>query len=253
MVMPAAVTKALPNTPALVTGYVRHTRRERLKRKFQHKTYQWLVDLDSIPRQPWYLRPFTSFSAHDHLGDPELSIKENIEYYLAVNNINLGPQSRILMLANARILGYTFDPLSVFWCLDSKENVQCVLAEVRNTYGQRHVYLLRPDSHDVARSQKKFHVSPFFDVSGEYEMKFTLTSEAISTTVTLLRGEKVAFTATFQGKPVPATKRAIFLQLLLHPFITQQISLLIRVHGIWLWIKRLPVFQLPHHDLQEGV
>ena len=203
--------------------------------------------------QPWYLRPFTSFSARDHLGDPELSIRENIQHFLAVNAIHLGPDSKILMLANARILGYAFDPLSVFWILDSSGFVQNILAEVRNTYGQRHVYLLQPDSHDIARSQKEFHVSPFFDVSGDYEMKFTLAPDVISTTVTLLRGQKVAFTATFQGEPIPATQKAIFTQLLCHPLITQRIWLLIRFHGIWLWIKRLPVFQLPPHDLQEGV
>lgn len=202
---------------------------------------------------PWYLRAFTSFSAHDHLGDPKQSIKENVKHYLEVNQIKLDPSSRILMLANARILGYTFDPLSVFWCLDSMGNIQCVLAEVRNTYGQRHLYILQLDSDGIARTDKKFHVSPFFDVSGEYEMRFTLSPDAVSTTVTLLREGKMAFTATFQGRPIRATQRAIFTQLLLHPLMTQRIATLIRIHGIWLWLKRLPVFQLPHHDLQEGV
>ena len=78
------------------------------------------------------------------------------------------------MLANARVLGHVFDPLSVFWCYDSSGRLACVVAEVHNTYGERHAYLLRPDEAGVAVTGKDFHVSPFFDVSGTYELRFTL-------------------------------------------------------------------------------
>ena len=72
-----------------------------------------------LPRQPWHLRAFAHFSSADHLGDPGLPIKGNIENYLALNGIDLGDRGRVLMLANARVLGHVFDPLSVFWCYDS--------------------------------------------------------------------------------------------------------------------------------------
>jgi uncharacterized protein len=58
------------------------------------------------------------------------------------------------MLANARVLGHVFDPLSVFWCYDSSELLACVVAEVHNTYGERHAYLLRPDEAGVAVTGK---------------------------------------------------------------------------------------------------
>ncbi len=244
---------ALPTTPALVIGNVSHIRHEKMNRKFRHKTYQWLVNLEHLPVHPWYLRPFTSFSSRDHLGDPKMSIKENVEHFLAVNDYKHEPFSQILMLANARILGYTFDPLTVFWCLDKEKNVQCVLAEVRNTFGQRHLYLLRPDPLGRAQTPKDFHVSPFLDMDGEYEMQFTLSPEVVSTSITLLRQGNPLFDANFRGKPIPATRSAIFTQLISKPFMTQRISALIRIHGIWLWLKRLPVFKLPHHNLQDGV
>ena len=243
---------ALPATPSLVVGTVTHARLEKIHRKFQHKTYQWLVDLDNLPLYPWYLRPFTTFNSQDHLGDAKKSIRENVDHFLESNDIKLAPSSRILMLANARILGHSFDPLTVFWCVDKDDYVTFVLAEVRNTYHQRHLYILSPDSSGKAMTQKRFHVSPFLDVSGHYEMRFTLTSGVVSTTVTLLRGESASFSANFRGQPIPATQRAIF-QLFARPFMTQRISILIRIHGIWLWLGRLPVFQLPHHDPQEGV
>ena len=106
----------LPALPALVVGQVMHRRRGPVRHAFRHRVYQWLIDLDSVPRQPWYLRPFASFRSEDHLGDPHLTIKANIENYLARGGIDLGEQGRVLMLANARVLGHVFDPLSVFWC-----------------------------------------------------------------------------------------------------------------------------------------
>lgn len=243
----------LPTTPALVAGHVSHTRLEKMTRKFRHSTYQWLVDLDQIPVYPWYLRAFTGFSSKDHLGQPELSIRRNVEHFLEISNLGDQLPARILMLANARILGYTFDPLTVFWCLDREENVLYILAEVRNTYGQRHVYLVRPNSSGRAEVQKQFHVSPFMDVSGDYKMRFTLTPESISTSITLMKNEETAFTAAFIGHPVPATVPKVISQIISNPFITQRTTAMIRIHGIWLWLKRLPIFPLPPHDRQEGV
>ena len=80
------------------------------------------------------------------------------------------------MLASARVLGHVFDPLSVFWCYGSDGVLACVVAEVHNTYGERHAYLLRPDEAGTAVTDKGFYVSPFFDVTGSYELRFTLTA-----------------------------------------------------------------------------
>lgn len=243
----------LPTVPALVAGHVTHRRVGPKRHRFRHSVYQWLVDLDALPVQPWYLRAFASFSAADHLGDPGLSIRSNVETYLSLNDISLGPSSRILMLANARVMGHVFDPLSVFWCFDADTVPVCILAEVHNTYGQRHVYLLRPDASGNALADKAFHVSPFFDVSGTYEMRFELAPRAVATTVILRRDRVVAFTATFRGRPVAATRRAILSRFVRNPFMPQQVSALIRIHGSWLWLRRLPVVRRPHHQPREGL
>jgi DUF1365 family protein len=157
------------------------------------------------------------------------------------------------MLANARVLGHAFDPLSVFWCYDSDRVLVCVVAEVHNTYGERHAYLLRPDEAGTAVTDKDFYVSPFFDVSGTYELRFTLTPDLVATTVTLRRHDAVAFSATFRGRPEPVTRRALGRRLIRQPLMPQRISALIRVHGIWLWLRRLPILSRPQHTPQEGV
>ena len=105
------------------------------------------------------------------------------------------------MLASARVLGHVFDPLSVFWCYDRDGVLACVVAEVHNTYGERHAYLLRPDEAGVAVTGKDFYVSPFFDVSGTYELRFTLRPDLVATTVTLRRHDAVAFSRDLPGPP----------------------------------------------------
>jgi uncharacterized protein len=157
------------------------------------------------------------------------------------------------MLASARVLGHVFNPLSVFWCYDRDGVLACVVAEVHNTYGQRHAYLLRPDEAGVAVTGKDFHVSPFFDVSGTYELRFTLRPDLVATTVTLRRKGAVAFSATFRGRIEPATRRTLARLLIRQPLMTQRVSALIRVHGIWLWLRGLPVRAHPHHIRQAGV
>ena len=243
----------LPQLPALVAGQVTHRRPGPVRHSFRHRVYQWLVDLDCLPRQPWHLRAFARFSSADHLGDPRLPIKRNIGNYLALGGIGLGDRGRVLMLAGARVLGHVFDPLSVFWCYDCDGVLVCVVAEVHNACGERHACLLRPDEAGTAVTGKGFYVSPFFDVSGTYELRFTLRPDLVATAVTLRREGAVAFSAAFRGRPEPATAPALARRLVRQPFMTQRISALIRVHGIWLWLRGLPVRAHPHHIRQEGV
>ena len=190
--------------PALVAGQVTHRRPGPVRHAFRHRIYLWLIDLDSVPRQPGYLRPFAHFSSEDHLGAPHLTIKANIENYLALNGVDLGDRGRVLMLGSARVLGHVFDPLTVFWCYDSSGRLACIIAEVHNTYGERHAYLLHPDEAGIAVTAKDFHVSPFFDVTGTYGLRFTLTPGRVSTAVTLRqRGCR----RVLGGLPGPAAAR----------------------------------------------
>ena len=82
----ATTTDDLPVLPAIVDGFVAHRRRGPIGHEFRHRVYQWLVDLDHLPRPPWYLRPVAGFDARDHLGgtgpDASGDIKRNVERFL---------------------------------------------------------------------------------------------------------------------------------------------------------------------------
>ena len=239
----------LPALPSLVVGRITHRRLAPIRHEFRHRVHQWLVDLDSLPGR----RPDRRFRSADHLGNPRLTIKANIENFLARNRIRLGGNGRVLMLAHARVLGHVFNPLTLFWCYDGAARLVAVVAEVHNTYGERHAYLLHPDESGAAVTSKDFHVSPFYGVDGTYTLRFTLREDRVSTTVTLRRDGEVAFVAAFCGRPEPATARTIARTRIRHPLMPHRVSTLIRLHGIWLWLRGLPVQPHPPHVQQAGV
>ncbi|MCP2249163.1 DUF1365 domain-containing protein [Lentzea aerocolonigenes] len=214
---------------------ITHTRRELIDRAFSHRAFLWLVDLDALPRLPWWARPFARFEARDHIGPPGKSIRENLDEWLAGRGIELGG-GQVLMLANARSFGYVFNPLTVYWCHDASGELVCVVAEVHNTYGGRHCYLLRTDDHGRASVDKEFYVSPFLEVDGHYVMRLPKPGDQLSVTIALRQNGKTTFSVTMRGE------RSRGLRLLLRrPLMPQRVSALIRRHGIALYLRRLPI------------
>ena len=244
--------RARPGVPALYDAEVRHVRTQAMDRSFSHGIYLWLVDLDALPQLPRWLRPFARFEARDHLGDPQRTIRQNLDAWLATQGVDLRG-GQVLMLANARLLGYVFNPISVYWCHRPDGELECVVAEVHNTYGERHCYLLRPDEAGRAVTAKDFYVSPFLSVDGQYTMLLREPGDRLAISVTLRQQGATALTATVVGTRRPATPRALIRMLLRRPLITHRTSALIRCHGIALWLRRLPVVPRPKHAPQKGV
>jgi DUF1365 family protein len=242
-------TADLPDLPAIVDGIVAHRRRGQGAHSFRHTAYQWLVDLDDLPRMPWYLRPLAGFDAGDHLFGRAASsapdIKANLRDFLADNGIDLGPDARFVMLANARVFGHVFDPLSVFWCFGTDGTLRCLIAEVHNTYRERHGYLLTLDSRGDTEVDKRFYVSPFNDVSGRYQMHFEVSGRRLSVRISLVRDHLPRFDATFAGAVLPATRATVARLAFRRPVMPQKVSMLIRFHGIRLWLKGLAVAPRP--------
>jgi len=239
-------------TPALYFATVGHTRRMPIENSFSYRVYMWLVDLDALPALPAPLRWLARFEGRDHLGDPGLSIKDNVVAYLADNDIDLAG-GRVVMLANARVAGYVFNPISVHWCYGRSGALAALLAEVHNTYGERHVYLLRPDTSGRAQADKGLYVSPFFDTIGQYVMRFSPPAEDLSVTMALRKDGRTPFSATLRGRRRRASRSTILHAALRFPFMPLVVSALIRYQGIKLWARRLPVVSRPEHKPQKGV
>ena len=218
-----------------------------LDRRFDYDTCAWLIDLDRPPDLPGPLRRLVRFEARDHLGDPTRTIAANARALLAEYGLTA---DRILLLTCPRTLGHVFNPLSVFYCLqrtgpDAAEDLVAVIAEVHNTYGGRHTYLLRPDRAGTDRVDKRFYVSPFLPMGGTYTMRTPLPAERLSVSVTLRQAGATRFVATLTGLGDPLTTRTAIRALLRRPLLTLRTSALIRWQGIRLWLRRVPVQPRP--------
>jgi uncharacterized protein len=230
---------------------IAHARQAPLRNTFTYRSYQWLTDLDDLPRFRRWLRPLASFRAADHLGDPERSIRQNVDQFLAGRGIDLAG-GRILMLAHARVLGYVFNPLTVYWCHRADGSLECVIAEVHNTYHQRHCYLLRTDSHGRAEVPKEFYVSPFYPVDGTYRMTLPEPGSRLSLTVVLDRPDGHSFIATVRGRLAGTGAAALLRAAVRHPWSTAAVSGRIRWQGIRLYARGLRPAARPPHAPQEG-
>ena len=237
---------------------ISHARTAPLRNVFTYGSYLWLVDLDRLPRTliPGLLKPRVRFRARDHLGDPGQSIRTNLDRFLAARGVDLGG-GRVLMLAHARVLGYVFNPLTVYWCHRADETLACVVAEVHNTYGERHAYLLHTDERGRAEVPKQFYVSPFYPVDGRYRMSLPEPGDRLALTVTLSRpapeNGTETFSASVHGRAVPATARAVAAAAVRHPWSTAVVTVRIRWQGSKLYLRGLRPVPRPPHQPQEGV
>src|SRR5205823_5039907 len=155
---------------------------------------------------------------------------------------------QVLMLTQARSLGHVFNPLTVYWCHDPAGAPVCVVAEVHNTYGAHHRYLLRPEADGWADAAKRFYVSPFFPVDGRYRMWLPEPGARLDLTVRLDRPEGPAFTATIRGEQRQACVRSLLAAAVRHPAATFAVSMHIRYQGIRLLLRGLPVQPRPDRE-----
>jgi DUF1365 family protein len=219
---------------------ITHVRRSPFVRRFENRSHTWLVDLDDLPDHGVLGR----FEARDHLGEPDLTIRQNLEAFLARHEVDLAG-GRVLMLAQARAFGHCFNPITVFWCWDSRGALAATVVEVHNTYGDRHAYLVHPDERGRASTPKAMYVSPFHGTDGRYELAVPVPDEKVRVAVTLHTDDGASFSASLVGsrsgagawRAAPASLRG---------------AVLIRLHGIRIWLRRLPIRPRPTHR-QEGV
>jgi predicted NAD/FAD-binding protein/DUF1365 family protein len=252
---PAAAGTAEPDLGPLgdVTGVYRttisHTRRQPVRKHFTQQSHWWVVDLDDLPDHGVLGR----FEARDHLGDPERSIRDNVVAFIAREGLRLDSESgrgSVLMATQPRVSGFCFNPISVFWCRTADGAPLATVVEVHNTYGDRHAYLLRPDAHGRARVDKAMYVSPFHGTDGHYDLVVPDPRDEragrLVVSVRLTTSDGAVFDASVRGRRAPRTSA-----LRAAPAVAAG-AVLIRVHGIALWLRRLPVRPRPPHR-QEGV
>ena len=154
---------------------------------------------------------------------------------------NLPAPDRIELLTQPRLLGHVFNPVSFWLCYDAA-GLRVVVAEVSNTYGQRHSYLCHRDDlapltrEDTVFARKIFHVSPFQPVAGSYAFRFDISAERIDIRIDYSTAE-AGLIATLTGRRLPLTNAAILRACLRRPFGSRRVLALIHWQALKLWAK----------------
>ncbi|HJV01145.1 MAG TPA: DUF1365 domain-containing protein [Burkholderiaceae bacterium] len=154
-----------------------------------------------------------------------------------------------------RVLGYAFNPVSFWHCHDAAGQLCAVLAEVNNTFGESHRYLLRvsqrADGTATASADKQMHVSPFCAAQGRYHFRFRLGATRHRTSIDYDDGDGLLLRTALSGQPVPMTGRALAAALLRYPLLGLGIIFRIHWQALRLWLKRIPFHSKPpapaHH------
>jgi uncharacterized protein len=231
----------LPPSAVLYECQVSHRRRAPVRNAFRYRTCMWLVDVADLPR----LGPLASFRAKDHLGHPQLPIEANVRSLASGHGIDL-TGGRILMLTTPCVAGLAFNPLTVYWCHTPGNGLACVIAEVHNTYRQRHSYLLTPDDRGHAAAAKEFYVSPFYPVAGSYQMSLPEPGQRLTLSITYRPPSGPEFAAAVTGHSRPATWSAVTAMTLRYPAAGAATAVRIRRQGIALYARGLRPVPRPY-------
>jgi len=154
------------------------------------------------------------------------------------------PTDRVLLLAQPRLLGHVFNPVSFWLAYDPLGHLRAVIAEVSNTYGDRHSYLCHRDDcapitrEDTITAQKIFHVSPFQPVSGSYAFRFDIRPDRIGIWIDYTTATGGLFTNLI-GPREPQTNRGILASALRRPFGSRRVLALIHWQALKLALKRV--------------
>ena len=204
----------------------------------------WLVDLRE---------PQKKLLPKDHFGGEANTMLEAVEHFANSRGERIENSDKVLAIASARTNGYVFNPLSVYWCITKEGTVRWSILEIHNTYGDRHAHLLKPDEKGNSKIDKEFYVSPFFQIDGEYQTRTFIDQKRVVISVNLYQNNALVFSASFTGEQLEASIKNRLSAYLRTPFSTLQAMARIRAHGIWLWIRRLPVVPRPNHPKQSGM
>lgn len=148
-----------------------------------------------------------------------------------------------------RVAGYVFNPVSFWHCHDAAGQLRAVLAEVNNTFGESHRYLMRiahtAGGSATAIADKQMHVSPFCEVKGHYRFRFRLDGASHCTGLDYHDGDGVLLRTALSGRPVPMTDSALAGALLRYPLLGLGIVFRIHWQAFRLWLKHVPFFSKP--------
>ena len=231
---------------SIYTGTVIHKRFKPKVHSFNYKVFSLLIDLSEFDILDKNLKLFSynrfnliSFFNKDHGPRDGSSLKKWVIENLKKNNLEFN-DVQIKLLCYPRILGYVFNPLSVFYVFDKNQKLISILYEVKNTFGEQHTYIFKSDKDQNLIQhvcKKKFHVSPFIEMDCVYFFRLLKPGNKISVIIDVNDREGKILYASQDGTKSELNNNTLIKAYLKHPLMTFKIILAIHFEAFKLWTK----------------
>ncbi len=242
----------------LLEGKVGHRRARPFTYALEHDVWYAAFDVDELDEVDARLRLLrrnrrgvATFRDADHFPEPATDVAAAIRAHLRADGED--PEGwRVTLVTNLRVLGYVFNPASFFLCRDERGTLRVVVVEVHNTFGERHLYTLRPTEPTQGKREgagftsamdKAFFVSPFISIDGRYAVHVRDEPDRLRLAINLRQdGQPMLSTSLVLSRRV-LSDRSLLRLLLRHPLVTHKTIGLIHLHALRLWLKGAPFFR----------
>jgi DUF1365 family protein len=247
---------------SIYSGSVMHRRAAPLHYRFSYPVFNLLLDIDQLDGLAGHSRLFShnrfnliAFHDRDHGPRDGSPLRPWLDRLLHRNGIALdgGP---VRLLCFPRLLGYVFNPLSIWYCWHRDGQLRAILCEVSNTFGERHGYLL----HDaggvlawpVRASQTKcFHVSPFLPMGLDYRFRLSRPGQQLAIAIHCLEGGTLKMAAAQTARAQPFTDRNLLRCFLRMPLMTLKVVAMIHWQALKLLLRGAPLYHKPDPPAKE--
>ena len=239
--------------PHIFNAKVMHKRLFPKENSFNYSVFYLALPLPVDPIETFFLRFDPKDLGFQDGSDPEVFAKKILLTYGLNEKIE-----NIVLITMPKMFGYVFNPVSFYFCFDNHKKILAVIAEVHNTFGERHSYLCAHPDHSPIdenhwlEAEKIFHVSPFLPRDGTYRFNFSFKENRISIYIDYydFKQNKQLMTSLI-GKLVPLDNISLNKTFWNQPFLTFKTIILIHLQALRLLCKKIPYFKKPKQYIEK--
>ena len=239
--------------PLIGFGQVRHARLRPARHAFAYGTFFMMLPMRSLAvlgSKALAVNRFGAISFHDrdHGDGRDASLGGALAWLDALLHSEgiTDATGEVWLHCYPRIFGFTFKPVSFWYCHDTSDHLRAIVVEVNNTFGERHCYLLdKPQWGIEQTADKVFHVSPFCSVEGQYRFRFMRTSDRTVARIDHDDALGALIQTSVSGHLVALNTRSQWQALLRYPLMTVMVVVRIHWQAFKLWRKKVTFFSKP--------
>lgn len=243
----------------VVTGRVMHRRSLPRENRFVYPVFFLLLDMDGLGALKSWLfgvnrrRPLAfHYKDYGDGRDPRRWVREQL-VACGVNDCD----GKLWLQTFPRLFGYLFNPVSFWYCARRDGTIGAIVAEVNNTFGEGHCYVLLPDAgsggFEAVYANKRLYVSPFYPVSGGYRFHFNLDFDNPRVSIDYFDQGSLQLSTVIWGQSRPWSVAALLGVLSRQPLLTLGITIRIHWQALRLWLKGVPLAKRPTATAEEPI